>query len=466
MSDVAVVDIGSTSVRVVVFDHSLKQLEEHMRPIEMRRPNAVTAEFDPNRLAKDAIDLLSNALKRYPEAQVAIANQRASAVAFDRLTGTAIGPGLSWEDLRTASNCLALSASGVKTSPSESATKFSWLKQNYGTSNTVFGTLDAFLGFVLTRGESLTSDATNAAMTGLTDASGTTWDPQKLAIFGLEDHELPTVVTNYKPRGPVDKRGRNQVVVTIADQQASLAGQLVGAKLTMGTTAVAQAETQDTSPRYERRGPNGTFPVVTASDENRIRYGLEAFWPSAGSVIEWLIKTGLLQKPSDSAVLFKRSNRMKNRPIVVPAHSGMGAPLWDFGGRTLIHGLSSATTREDLVAGFVEGLAFVGALLVETLEQDLCMPINEVGIDGKLGLNPVVSGILASSCKCRLLASVTAEATSVGAARLALRLGKESLPAPIHVEPFGNGYEERYQLWKQHLPLATKAIPALSAVKF
>ncbi|WP_276961558.1 FGGY family carbohydrate kinase [Ferrimicrobium acidiphilum] len=469
MTSVAVLDVGSSSLRASLVDEELKIVASHDAPLRLLREGAASVVFDPMEMLELAEQLLERLDSSGKPDRLAITNQRASAIAFLRSRPEAIGVGISWEDLRTASQCLALSQTGASFAPNQSATKFSWLLEHYGAEHPdlMVGTIDTWLTYALTRGATLATDATNAAMTGLVDSSGRRWDPDKLELLGLTlDHLAPIVDVVFNRGDHLTKAGPVAVVVTIADQQASLAGQRPSAKVTLGTSAVADLDLDEDTPRFERRGQSGSFPIVTSAQAGRASFGLEAFWMNAGSAIAWLGRNGILEDPAESELIAATALR-EAIPTVVPAHSGIGAPLWDFGGRCVIANLSARSGRAELVHGFLLGISCSAADLIAALVSDSGQDLDLIGLDGKVATNPIVASALAAQSPAPLTLSPTAEATTLGAARLALGLEKEALPTGRLVEPSDTHLmTEYYGRYHKNLELAREAIPALSKVSF
>ncbi len=459
------IDVGSTSIRASALTSSLEMVETFSLPFGLSRSTSASATFDPNEVAVTARLLLDRLASRHCLESLAITNQRASSVAFDPSQKVAYGTGLSWEDLRTATQCLALARSGLPLSPSESATKFVWLKEQVREEKMVFSTIDAWLTCYLTAEATVVTDHTNAAMTGLLDSYGTDYDPSRLEALGLALGELAPIRPNYFHRGMVKVSGREiPLITTIADQQASLQGQKGPFKLTLGTSGVAQVELFETTPRYLRRGPSGTFPIITIAGANGATFGLEAFWISAGSSLDWLERLGLISSPAEALELALAADRSKI-PLVVPAFGGLGTPEWDFGARTSIANIAGGFSKHELAYGFLEGIAQAGACLLDSLAADAGVAYDSFGLDGKAGHNPLIAGLLADLTGRSVLLSATPEATTLGAARIALALPREALPAETVVEP-QQDRSARLAAWRGALATARNALPALSAVKF
>jgi glycerol kinase len=469
MERVAVLDVGSSSIRASIVDETFSITASLSATLQVMRDGTANVTFDPMELLTTASTLLEKLSKAGSYDRIAITNQRASAVAFTRNRVQAVGPGISWEDLRTASQCLALAQRGATFAPNQSATKFTWLIDEFGSEypDLMVGTIDTWLAFGLSQGASLATDATNAAMTGLVDTSGRQWDLAQLELLNLTPNRLAPIVDVVTDRGTyLSPHGSVPITVTIADQQASLAGQRPSAKVTLGTSAVADIELDERHPRFVRRGPSGTFPIVTDASAGQASFGIEAFWMNAGSAIAWLERNGLLTSATEAEAIAQRAERYAV-PTVIPAHSGIGAPVWDFGGRCVIGDLVPDVGQPEIVHGFLLGIACAAADLVTAIANDSGQPLSSIGLDGKVGTNTIVNSALASLTSAPVIASPTAEATTLGAARLAFGLTKDTLPTGTVVEPgdrdFVRAYHERYH---EHMELAKEALPALSKVSF
>jgi glycerol kinase len=468
---VAVIDAGTSSVRASLVDEDLVIRARLEANLALARSRSGEAGFDAQRIADIARELLEAlAAVARPDA-IAIATQRASAVLFDLTRGRALAPGIGWEDARTAGRCLELARLGIAVSPSESATKFEVLLTRAELPAAArVGTLDAWLVAALGAERTASTDPTNAAVTGLTTRTATAWDPERLAHLAIPFERLVPIEATVGVRAHMRLRGTDvPIVVVIGDQQASHAGQRSPIKLTIGTSAVADGWLGTSEPPVERRGPNGTFPVVLVEDADTVGFGLEAFWSSAGSTVAWLADLGTLRAPEEAAEVAALAHGAV--PLVVPAFAGAGAPVWDFGARGVIERLAPRTGAPELVRGVLEGLAHVGYALLGALRDDAIavgqpLPPVRPSVDGRAGQNPVVVGSLATLLGTEVERAAIPEATTLGAARLALGLPREALPPGDPVFPGALTPHHTHVEWRNALDSARGAIPALSAVRF
>ncbi|ACU54395.1 Glycerol kinase [Acidimicrobium ferrooxidans DSM 10331] len=466
---VAVLDAGTTTLRASLVDDDLRILATLEDITPMLRSRSGEASFDANELARRARHLLDGLARRGRADLVALTNQRASAVVFDPTHRVALAPGIGWEDARTAARCLELARHGVVVSPSESATKFERLLAIAELpDHAQVGTVDAWLVVTLTG--SASTDPTNAAVTGLSDTEALAWDGERLALLGIAPERLVPIEPSVGPRGHVRLGGRDvPLVVVIGDQQAAHAGHPELTKLTIGTSAVADHWLGAASPPFARRGGAGSFPVVLVDTTEPRTFGLEAFWPAAGSTVGWLVRRGILADAAEATRLAERAGSAV--PLVVPTFQGAGAPLWDLGARGRIEGLSAASGPAELTAGVLEGLAHVGVTLFSVLAADRAAAgyapdLGDVALDGRAGHNPRVAGVLASLLGRPVALGVQPEATTIGAARLALGLPREAVPRGPLVEPGRIRPVHDHDSWRAALERSRGAVPALSAVAF
>jgi len=474
---VLVIDVGSSSVRVTALDESLGVRESASSPYPTQRSGTTTVTFDPAKLAELVVGLtrrVHGLLDPREVKGIALTNQRASAVLFTLCGPTALGLGLSWEDLRTAPQCLALSQKGFPSAPNESATKYVTLLASTSNPDARVGTLDTWLAAVLTEGTCFGTDVTNAAVTGLTDTTGTRYDPEICGVLGLDPALLAPIVTPFLPRGSVNLNGSLvPLLVTIGDQQASLIGQggLIDSrvKITLGTSAVADTNTHKHTPTFARRGPCGTFPIVVDATEDGPIFGLEAFGVTSGSLLTWLTEIKVLPSPTGADHLARTAKRAAT-PLLIPAQGGLGAPHWDFGARTIISGITDTTGQAEMALAALEGIAFLAADLVRSLWSDAGLAPGPLYLDGKVGQASLVLERLSGALGVPIAVSSSSEATTRGAGLLALTgLGHTPhIPDPRIVDGTKDRAlaQELFASWQSLLPRARGAIPALSAVAF
>jgi glycerol kinase len=478
---ILVVDIGTSSVRAAIVRPDATITAEHTRAVLPESPAPSLVEFDAAVMASAALDLARAALAAGgPVDAVGIANQRGSAVVWDRATGEPTGPGLGWQDLRTVGRCLELRADGLRLAPNQAATKIEYLLDAVDPERTrdlCVGTVDSWIAWTLSEGALHVTDATNAAITGLVESDRAVWAPRVLDTLRVAPGALPRIVDSTGVLGGASALpGAPPIAGLAGDQQASLIGQGCmrpgNAKITFGTGGMLDVVVGDTRPSFDTRGPAGTFPIIVRRAGGSDLWGLEAIMLSAGTNVEWLRDDlGIIASAADSHELASQCTDTGD-VWYVPALLGLGTPHWDFGARGTVLGLTRGTDRPRLVRAVLEGIAHRGADLLEAAEADAGLQVPTLRIDGGMSANPTFVQALADAAQRPVEVSPVVEATTLGAAFLAglaagTWSGDDELAATwrprSRVEPARTLDRDR---WRAAVARAEGWIPELSAVDF
>jgi len=480
---ILVVDVGTSGVRAAIVGPDATIDHVHHRPVLPSTPAQGFVEFDAPTMAAAVLDVAHEALADGgPVDAVGIANQRASTIVWDRETGIPVGPGVGWQDLRTAAMCLGLKEQGIPMAPNESATKAAFLLDMADPErrrDLCFGTVDTWVAWTLSGGSLHVTDHTNAGLTGLGHTDGSGWATAPLQALRIPATALPTIVDSSGVAGEARALpGGPPIAGIVGDQQASLVGQGCTrpglAKITFGTGGMVDLCVGSQRPSFPRRGPHGTFPVVAWSRHGRLTWGLEAVMLTAGQAVEWLRDDlGLLSTAAESAEVAGACTSTDG-VCFVPSLFGMGTPAWDFGARGALLGVSRGTGRPQLVRAVLEGIAHRGVDLIEAIEADSGVSIASVRVDGGMSANPLFLQALADAAQRPVEVSPVLEATTLGAAFLAgLAVGmwadEEELaatwsPARV-VEPRRRSGAAR-QRWQEAVARAQGWVPDLSAIEF
>jgi len=478
---ILVIDVGTSGVRAAIVRPDASVEHVHHRPVLPSSPEPGMVEFDARQLADAALDVARSALADGgPVDALGIANQRASTIVWDRRTSQPIGPGIGWQDLRTVVHCLMLQAQGVRVAPNASATKVAYLLTLLSRQDwefLAFGTVDAWLTWVLSEGQLHVTDATNAGITGMRmgDASG--WNDKVLEAIDVPRSMLPTVVDSTGIIGPATALPGAPMIAGIAgDQQASLIGQGCVrpglAKITFGTGGMLDACLGAAPPTFDYRGTGGCFPIVAWQADGVTTWGVEAIMLAAGTNVEWLRDDlGVITTAAESDAVAAACADTGD-VWYVPALLGLGTPHWDFGARGTLLGLTRGTGRPQLVRAVLEGIAHRGADLVEAAETDAAMTFASLRIDGGMSDNATFVQALANTCGRPIEVAPITEATTLGAAFLAgLAVGTWSSfddvaaawkPARV-VEPTARADRAR---WQEAVSRSRSWLADLSALDF
>ena len=493
---ILVVDVGTSGVRAAIVRPDATVEHEHRVPLLPDSPAPGLVEFDAARMADAILETAQAALAAGGSvAGVGIANQRASSIVWERATGRPVAPGIGWQDLRTVGTCLILQAEGIRLAPNASATKVMAIldevdpvRARAENGELCFGTVDSWVAWTLSGGAAAgrdalhVTDATNAAVTALVDAS-IGWDEALLHKLRIPAAMLPRIVdSSGTPGNATALAGSPPICGIVGDQQASLIGQGCTrpgmAKATFGTGGMLdQCVGPGAAPGALGRGDAGTFPIVAFRVGGRPTWGTEAVMLSAGTCIEWLRDDlGIIATATESQTVAAECATAGD-VWFVPALLGLGTPVWDFGARGTLVGLTRGSGRSEIVRAVLEGVAHRGADLVEASESDSGYPIAALRVDGGMTDNDVFVQALADAIGRPVEISPVQEATTLGAGLLAgLAVGNygttEELAATFSprrtVEPQGSE-DDRVagrERWLAARLKAERTIPELSGISF
>jgi glycerol kinase len=432
-------------------------------------------------MAKAALECAQAALADGgPVGAVGITNQRASTIVWDRTTGEPVGPGVGWQDLRTAGMCLMLRDQGLRVAPNASATKLAFLLDMADPDRSrdlCFGTVDTWIAWTLSGGALHVTDLSNAAVTGLMHGDGRGWSEATLDLLRVPPSVLPTVVDSSGAIGEATALPGNPPIAGIAgDQQASLIGQGCVApgmaKITFGTGGMLDMVLGAQRPAFETTGEAGTFPIVAWRRAGAVTWGIEAIMLSAGTNVEWLRDDLGLIDTSDASEQVAAQCDTTEGVMYVPALLGLGTPYWDYGARGTLLGITRGSERAHIVRAVLEGVAQRGADLVEAAEADSHITLDHLRIDGGMSANALFVGALANCAQKPVEVSPQLEATTLGAGFLAgLAIGTwasdNDVAATWHpirtVEPTASVDRDR---WREACRRAQSWIPELSSLEF
>jgi glycerol kinase len=426
--NILVIDIGTSGVRAAIVRDDATIVAEHHVEVLPLSPAPGLVEFDAVAMADAALNVARKVLADHgPVDAVGIANQRASAIVWDRATGVPVANGLGWQDLRTLGECLVLQSDGLRLGPNQSATKFAALLDAADPERNrdlCVGTVDSWIVWNLTEGKAHVTDTSNAAVTGLMHGDASGWNSEILDRLRIPETSLARIVDSSGAIAPATALPGAPMICGIAgDQQASLIGQGCvapgPAKITFGTGGMLDLVVGTRRPAFATRGPSGTFPIVAWRRNDELVWGIEAIMLSAGSNVEWLRDDlGIIDTVAQSHDVASTCADSEG-VVYVPALLGLGTPHWDYGARGALFGISRGSGRAHIVRAVLEGVAHRGADLVAATEADAGVSIPELRIDGGMSANPTFVQAIANAAGRPVEVSPVLEATTLGAAFLA-----------------------------------------------
>ena len=432
MSNILVIDVGTTGLRAAIVDEALTVRVLEYRSCPPLTPAPGLAEFDGRDMATKLLDAARAAIAATdgPIDAVGITNQRASVLMWDRATGEPLAPGLGWQDLRTVGECIMAKVEhGWTVAPNQSSTKAGWLLANtpgLDGRDLCVGTIDSWVAWTLSEGAVHISDHTNASATtnGLRAVDGSDWRADICDAFGVPMSVLPMVVDSVGVCGHAIALPESPpIAALLGDQQASLIGQSCikpgRAKITFGSGGMLDVCTDQPTPDGAHRHEAGTYPLPLWSIGGRLTWGVEGIMLSAGSNVDWLCDDlGLIEAPEQSHDVARRCADTGG-VVYVPALMGLGTPRWDYGARGALLGLTRGSGREHVVRAVLEGVAHRGADLLDAAMADTGIEIHTVRIDGGMSRNPTFVQALANAANRPIEVSAVAESTTIGAAFMA-----------------------------------------------
>ncbi|WP_431474820.1 glycerol kinase GlpK [Marinobacter sp. KM021] len=437
------IDQGTTSSRAIVFDARGTQVAVAQQEFHQYFPRDGWVEHDAVEIWDSTLAVCREALEKAGVqasdlAGIGITNQRETTVVWDRETGEPIHHAIVWQDRRTASLCtklksdgheaLVVERTGLLIDPYFSATKVAWLLDNVEgarkraeAGELAFGTVDTWLLWNLTNGQSHYTDATNASRTALFNIHNQDWDDDLLALFRVPKALLPEVLDCADEYGDThaDWLGAPVKVAGIAgDQHAALIGQACFepgmAKSTYGTGCFLMLNTGDQALRSENR----LLTTMAYRLNGKPCYAIEGSIFVAGAAMQWL-RDGLrlITHASESAG-HAETVGVDNPVYLVPAFTGLGAPHWDPNARGAILGLTRDTGIAEIVTAGLQSVCYQTKDLVRAIRNDGAR-LESIRVDGGMAVNDWVMQFLCDILNVTVDRSKVTETTALGAAYLA-----------------------------------------------
>ncbi len=442
---VMALDQGTTSSRCILFDQKGRICSVSQKEFKQEYPKSGWVEHNPMMILSTQVNVAKKAMEKLgidveQIDSIGITNQRETTIVWNKHTGQPIYNAIVWQCRRTSNYIDELTKSGFDKIIKEktglipdayfSATKIKWILDNVEGArreaeegNLLFGTVDTWLIWNLTRDEIHTTDYTNASRTMLFDINKLDWDEEILSRLDIPRKMLPELKPSSCIFGYTDKEifGREIPIAGVAgDQQAALFGQCGfgpgDVKNTYGTGCFLLMNTGVDPIKSE----HGLLTTIAANQEGEdIQYVLEGSIFAAGATIQWLrdeleiIKTAA--ETDSIASLVGDSNGV----YVVPAFTGLGAPYWDQYARGLIIGLTRGVNRKHLVRAALESIAYQTYDVIKAMEHDSGIEIRDLKVDGGASANNFLMQFQSDILNTGIKRPYCIETTALGAAYLA-----------------------------------------------
>lgn len=455
-------DQGTTSSRAILFNKSGEVVASAQKEFKQIYPHPGWVEHDPMEIwgtqsgvAREVIDRM----KISPEeiASIGITNQRETTVLWNKHTGLPIYNAIVWQCRRTSDICDDLKErnlqdyikknTGLIIDAYFSATKIKWILDNVDGArelaqkgDLLFGTIDTWIIWNLTKGKVHVTDYSNASRTMLYNIRELNWDKRLLEELNIPQNILPEVKNSSETYGYTNERDfgvRIPISGIAGDQQAALFGQAClrpgMAKNTYGTGCFMLMNTGEELIESK----NGLITTIAWGIDGKVEYALEGSIFVAGAAVQWLRdELKLIRTAAESETL---ANQVKdtNGVYLVPAFVGIGAPYWDMYARGTIVGLTRGAKAEHIVRATLESIAYETRDVLEAMEEDSGIKLNTLRVDGGAVVNNFLMQFQSDILNVDVGRPEITETTALGAAYLAgLAVG------------FWNDREEIMDNWK------------------
>ena len=439
------IDQGTTGTRALLYDALGRIAGTSYLEFRQYYPRPGWVEHDAREIWGSTLRVISKTLTtgRISASQIVaigITNQRETTVLWEKKTGRPVSPAMVWQDRRTADLCDQLKTKGLEPlfrertglvlDPYFSGTKIQWLlhhvpglRRKARRGEVLFGTIDTWLLWNLTRGRVHATDATNASRTLLLNLKKVDWDPELLKILQIPRALLPEVQPSSHIFGKTAAVGPLSAGIVIGslvgDQQGALFGQGCYQAGEMKNTYGTGCFLMMNEGKKFRRPAGGLITTLACDATGRTAYALEGAVFITGAAIQWL-RDGLkfIRKAAETEKI-ARALKDTAGVVVVPAFTGLGSPHWEPKARGAIFGLTRGTRREHLIKATLESIAFQSADVFEAMSRALGRRPRSLKVDGGATANDYLMQFQADLLGVPILRTDRTESTAWGAAKLA-----------------------------------------------
>lgn len=445
MSYIIALDQGTTSSRAIIFDHDRQAVAMSQKEFTQFYPQPGWVEHDPTEIWATQYGVLQECMAKagitYDDvAGLGITNQRETTIVWEKATGKPIYNAIVWQCRRTAELCDQLKDEGwaeyIKTNTGLvidayfSATKIHWIlnhvegaQERAERGELLFGTVDSWLIWNLTKGQVHVTDYTNASRTMLYNIKTLEWDQPLLERLNIPRTMLPKVHDSSEIYGyvRVGSNGRRDVPIAgiAGDQQAALFGQGCFApgmaKNTYGTGCFLLMNTGD---KYIE-SQSGLLTTIAIGLNGKVQYALEGSIFVGGAVVQWLRDELHLVNDAADTEYFAGKLTDNGGVYMVPAFTGLGAPHWDMYARGSVFGLTRGAGRNHLIRAALESIAYQTRDVLDAMAADSGINVTSLKVDGGACHNNFLMQFQADIINRVVERPIITESTALGGAYLA-----------------------------------------------
>ncbi|MEW9093497.1 MAG: glycerol kinase GlpK [Clostridiaceae bacterium] len=437
-------DQGTTSSRCIIFNEKGLTVSVAQKEFTQIYPKGGWVEHDPMEIWATQFSVAAEAMaKANIEAKdiaaIGITNQRETTIVWDKRTGIPVYNAIVWQCRRTAPICDELKAKGLEEDIRKktglvvdayfSGTKIKWILDNVPGAreeaekgNLIFGNVDTWLIWNLTKGQTHVTDYTNASRTMIYNIHDLKWDEELLKELNIPASMLPEVKPSSCIYGETSSALFGEpipIAGDAGDQQAALFGQTCfqegTAKNTYGTGCFLLMNTGEKAVESK----NGLLTTIAVGIDGKVEYALEGSIFIGGAVIQWLRDELKMLESSADSEKYATTVEDTNGVYLVPAFVGMGAPYWDSYARGTVVGLTRGAKKEHLIRAALESMAYQTYDVLAAMEEDSGIELKALKVDGGACANNFLMQFQSDVLGVPVERPEVIETTALGAAYLA-----------------------------------------------
>jgi glycerol kinase len=436
------IDAGTTSARALLLDENCEIVAIGQREITQHYPQPGWIEHDPAELLSTQLEVIRGALRQggiQPSdlSAIGLTNQRETSLVWEKDTGRPIYNAIVWASRQSTPiierwreqglDDLIRERTGLLSDAYYSASKIAWIleqvpgaRERAEKGELLAGTVDSWLIWNLTGRSRFVTDYSNASRTMMFNILKLEWDEELLANYGIPRAALAEVLPSDSVFGDVSQTFGADIPIAsdLGDQQAGLFGQVCfsagQAKMTYGTAGVLVLNSGETPTTVEGLTASAAWGL-----KGKATYEIEGVLYAVGKTMQWLRDDLKLIHQANDSEWYGGQVPSTGGVYLVPAFTGLAAPVWDPYARAAIIGMSNATTRLHVIRAAVESMVYQTRDVVDAVQAGETPSISELRVDGGAVNNNMLCQLQADILGIPVIRPKVTEATAVGVAYLA-----------------------------------------------
>lgn len=434
------VDQGTTSTRAILIAKNGEKLFQAQREVACLYPKPGWVEQDPDQIWISVVDVINELLIKSGATMeeieaIGITNQRETTIVWDKMTGKAIHNAIVWQSKQTKRICdryankenFIAERTGLRINPYFSASKIRYIlehskgaEERMEKGELLFGTVDSWIIYKMTRGAVHATDVSNASRTLLYNIFEMKWDEELCHLFKVNPNMLPEVRENTADFGEASFfSGGVHIHGVAGDQQAALFGQCCfhegDSKNTYGTGCFMLMNIGE-KPVLSKKG---LLTTIGWKIDGKVTYALEGSVFIGGAVVQWLRDEMAWFKESSQSEEYARRREDTNGVYFVPAFVGLGTPYWDDDARGAIVGLTRGADRHNITRAALYGVAYQSKDVIELMKKEAGLELSVLKVDGGASANGLLMQFQSDILQCEVRLPRCVETTALGAGYLA-----------------------------------------------